>query len=531
MTELDVLLNKAKDYFSFFQDKGYRETQKASIKELYESDRRIRLLNAPPGSGKSLIGMVMGYLAGGCVYLCSSKALQDQLEEEFPEAEKIRGRSNYPCLRNRFLTAAECIPNKKDCEFYDKCPYRLQKERVVRARFKILNYAYYITEVNYVGEFKDQPLVICDEADVLENIIVGFVKLRIYTGIVKQFKLGAPKFKTSKAAGGIEAWKAWAAVAREKLQQYTGKIQNQLVGLYDELENSSNVEKCEDEIRIQTRRKNTLNSTITGLTNLLKYADDTWLWERNEKYWEFKPVWLTEQMTNDFFLQYGKRFIFMSGTQPPLQITSKVFDIPAGDFEYMEAKSSFPIENRQIILRPSYSLTRDTMNISVPDIKRSIKEILDDHPTEKGIIHTISYNLAKIVMDTNSNRLLLHDQEFKNQVMDVFVNSDKPYVLVSPTIMRGVNLKDDLCRFIIWAKAPFLNLGDDVTKARAFSGQWGNLWYKSETAQSLVQGAGRGVRHEDDWCITYVLDEKAIELIMKNPKLFPIWFRDAMVFE
>ena len=40
--------------------------------------------------------------------------------------------------------------------------------------------------------------------------------------------------------------------------------------------------------------------------------------------------------------------------------------------------------------------------------------------------------------------------------------------------------------------------------------------------------AGRGMRNGDDWCRTYVWDKLALDLLTRNPSLFPMWFREAV---
>jgi Rad3-related DNA helicase len=32
------------------------------------------------------------------------------------------------------------------------------------------------------------------------------------------------------------------------------------------------------------------------------------------------------------------------------------------------------------------------------------------------------------------------------------------------------------------------------------------LWYNSKTSNIIIQGIGRGVRNENDYCTTYILD-------------------------
>ncbi|GIU72843.1 MAG: hypothetical protein KatS3mg003_2322 [Candidatus Nitrosocaldaceae archaeon] len=44
----------------------------------------------------------------------------------------------------------------------------------------------------------------------------------------------------------------------------------------------------------------------------------------------------------------------------------------------------------------------------------------------------------------------------------------------------------------------------------------------------LIQGSGRGVRNDNDYCITYVLDSSARMLVKRRYKYIPKWFRDAM---
>ena len=32
------------------------------------------------------------------------------------------------------------------------------------------------------------------------------------------------------------------------------------------------------------------------------------------------------------------------------------------------------------------------------------------------------------------------------------------------------------------------------------------MWYSSQASLSIIQGVGRGVRNEHDWCYSYILD-------------------------
>jgi Rad3-related DNA helicase len=107
----------------------------------------------------------------------------------------------------------------------------------------------------------------------------------------------------------------------------------------------------------------------------------------------------------------------------------------------------------------------------------------------------------------------------------------KDGVFVSPSSIRGIDLPDDKARWTLFIKCPFPDLNDPFTSARCYAGKWGRLWYLSQCTQNIVQGSGRAVRHEKDWARVYIYDEKAKEILIKYPLLFPLWFREAVEFE
>lgn len=78
-----------------------RDHQRVAVREIllaYEEGAKCVVLDAPTGSGKSLIGEVSRRLLPDnrqTTYICSSKSLQDQVLREFTYAKVLKGRSNY----------------------------------------------------------------------------------------------------------------------------------------------------------------------------------------------------------------------------------------------------------------------------------------------------------------------------------------------------------------------------------------------------------------------------------------------------
>jgi Rad3-related DNA helicase len=218
----------------------------------------------------------------------------------------------------------------------------------------------------------------------------------------------------------------------------------------------------------------------------------------------------------------------MSATFPPANILGKLLGRPPGDFDYFEVPSTFPVENRRVLLNPVANLTHKTFDEEVEKTLGGILEVASDHLDEKGIIHAVSYKLTNIIMDQGLDRFITHNCDNREEAIEEFKASDRSLILVSPSAERGLDLPDDLCGFIIWAKAPFLNLGDKLVSQRVYGSQTGKLWYRSHCAQTIVQGCGRGVRHQEDHCVVYVLDQQINRLILDNRFLFPDYFMKAV---
>jgi Rad3-related DNA helicase len=99
--------------------------------------------------------------------------------------------------------------------------------------------------------------------------------------------------------------------------------------------------------------------------------------------------------------------------------------------------------------------------------------------------------------------------------------SEKPTVIVSPSLTYGVDLKDDLGRFCIVVKLPYLPLSDKRIK-RIF--EQDKVWYTNSMLNGLVQMCGRCTRSENDFSNTYILDGNIEQIILMNRNKLPKYF-------
>jgi Rad3-related DNA helicase len=185
-----------------------------------------------------------------------------------------------------------------------------------------------------------------------------------------------------------------------------------------------------------------------------------------------------------------------------------------------------------VYIHPAANMTARTTDTELPKLIKAISNIINCYPTVKGIVHCVSYSLAnKIVNGINNPRLITHNSTDRQNVIDHFIQSSEPLILASPSLERGISLEEDLCRLIIVAKAPFLNLTDKIVSARLYSGKMGSAWYSATMLLTFLQCCGRGVRSKDDKADCYVLDEQLKNALLRNPSFLPEWFLSAIEFE
>lgn len=223
--------------------------------------------------------------------------------------------------------------------------------------------------------------------------------------------------------------------------------------------------------------------------------------------------------------------IFMSATidYPMLK---RELGLADADTILIDLPSPFPVENRKVLLMNAYTLNKENMSDerTLMQVSSVVDSLMNKHQNEKGLILTTSYELAGNIFrySNNKHRLLLTKDMSAKEVLEKHARTNAN-VILTPTMWEGVDLRDDLCRFIIIAKTPYPSLADKRIKVKA---ERDKDWYQSVTLMRLIQGCGRGVRHEKDYCITYILDSNAIWLIKGKVKVnaVPRWFKDALVY-
>ena len=228
-----------------------------------------------------------------------------------------------------------------------------------------------------------------------------------------------------------------------------------------------------------------------------------------------------------YIFNYGDKVLLMSATIIDHKHFAKTLGIT--DYKYIEVDSTFEAEKAPIYINTKHKINHYNLKKILPSIIKQIDNICKEHKNEKGIIHTHTGFITSCLKDgfRGNKRFLYRDQESRNEdILHEHSLSSEPTVLVSPSLGLGIDLKDDLARFQIIIKAPYLPLGDERIK-KMF--ELDKQWYSNKMLSNVVQQCGRGIRSQEDHCKTYILDASIFQAILRNKESLPKYFLDRFV--
>jgi hypothetical protein len=251
------------------------------------------------------------------------------------------------------------------------------------------------------------------------------------------------------------------------------------------------------------------------------YNDSQYIIERVNGNIKFIP--LKVDVLSKLLFDNAETVILMSATIIDPKNFCKILGIT--DFDYIEVNSGFDSKKAPIHIMVKQKLNFQNLKGMMPTIAKQISGLMQHHKEDKGIVHTHTQFIADFIRDNvKSNRLLCREAGVKNEdILESHTESISPTVLVSPSMSYGVDLKGDLAKFQIIIKAPWLPTKDVRVEQMM---KIDKDWYVNKMLSTLIQASGRGIRSNDDECITYVLDGSIFDTISKNKHKLPKFFLD-----
>lgn len=535
-------------YDKFFPFQQVRPHQAKAIEfaldTFLSSGKRFCVLELPVGVGKSATGLTIArYLldrmegeSTGAYFLTTQKVLQDQYERDFgPHAlgllRSIKSSSNYTCayhpdracsdarrLLSYLKDAPEASDFKKVCT--SSCPYAKAKSSFVQSSMGVTNFSYFLSETTYAKKLEPRHLLVIDEAHNTELELSKFIEVVFSEKFAKDvLKCRLPADKSQQS---IFDWVKSTYLSG--LKKHAKKAEKELRKL------SIGGKDAHDE----SRRLEVLEKHTSKVEKFLESYDPTnWVMNvslpvpgtKAGKKFEFKPVNVSKY-SDDILFKYGERVVLMSATILNKSAFCRSLGLPDDQTSFLSLPSPFPPENRLVHFLPVGSMSKSRIDSTLPKMVGVVEEILRQHASEKGIIHATNYRIAKYLHENlKSSRVLIHDSTNRDKVLKRHVESPEPTVLLSPSMMEGVDLADDASRFQVVCKVPFPYLGDALVQQRM---RLDESWYPYQTAKLMIQSLGRSIRNERDHATSYILDSDWEAFYSRNKQMFPDDFSSVL---
>lgn len=569
-----------------------RSAQKAVIERVIAAVKAGKtdiFISAPTGTGKGLIALELcKYFAENenspSYLLTSEKSLQQQYETDcltnfdsrHDDMISLCGIDTYKChLNNEKFSLGVCrmmgkgntealkMPCAATCEYLQRWGKAKERDKMVTS------YSYWLIQMNYVltkmegyAPFQLRPLVICDEAHKLPDIIESHFACSVDSKFIERVR---SLLMILRSTGNLDHGLAYEGIeyAINKCLRLQPKANNEmhleaLTRLYAEyvtlqnaaealkekfskkwLKGSSDtailkkkINNLPKEVRSVFRLSDSLKDRCCKLEDYIQIIRDTDISNlivdpvsaEERKYHNLNDAHLFAR----HFQKFSNVRIYMSATlQPNLLI--KRFGIDPKASQIIDVASSWDKRRSPVVLCNTANMTYKNHDESLRKCIHKIDELLKEHRGQRGIIHTTSNAIMNEIMENSrfSHRLVSYSgTEEKMSILDDFNNYPPDAVLVGPSLTTGIDMKDDLARFNIVVKLSFPNMTSALWAKRY---ETANHIYVGEAASVLEQACGRTTRSSEDFSISYILDSRAKSFIYGNRQLFSSAFLDRIV--
>lgn len=538
-------LDRFEDYFP----EGYtpNPSQKYILAELnkavFRDKKKFIILNAPTGTGKSMIAKTLANWSSDCpdkleaviddnsIYeteepeeknrfgtaiLTISKQLQEQYESLFADGCKLMGKGNYPCDINDNLTcdAGACFFNKKQvktCLKNGTCPYYQKRNEAAKNKCAFYNYALYH---GLPDSIRLKDVIVCDEASELEDELVGIYTFEFNVKDFQKLDLPYPTPPREKDSNGVHyAWlKKIESLILEEIALLKEELKDKMKGGKKKKKKISNSDK--QRVLILTKYKESL-AKVLAVWNSAEFCIT-----HTKESIIFQPTEV--HGLSDSFFDYANVVLLMSATIVDHEEFARTLGIK--DYYYIEAQSPFDPKKAPIHFASNYKINHQNKDKVLPEVVQIVGAICEKHEKQKGIIHTHSMEILEHIRSAKipQDRFLFRGEGATNmELLEYHKSTFEPTVLVSPSMTHGVDLIGKLGEFQVIMKAPFLPLGDSRVKKKF---EKDRVWYTNKMLSTLIQMCGRCNRNESDESVTYVMDSTILSFIKRNWNKLPKYF-------
>jgi Rad3-related DNA helicase len=519
-----------------FPAPGYRGNQRQAlddIREAFSGGADVVLVQAPTGSGKSLLARAIA----GCANTSEETAdadtpvdafyttpqvsqLDDVAEDDLlDDFQIVRGKNNYNCIlpghTDTPVGEAKCVRESGfNCGSKRNCPYFVDRAAAVDGRIAAMTLAYFMQTASS-ELFDERDVVVIDEAHGLIKWAEMYGTISISPRTVPMWdEISIPNIDTLEEAVNICS----------NLHSLTTRRLNAL----------SDKPELNSEETAEREQIYRLRGNISWFTDDFdRNADDhEWVVDQSNETGAItiKPLNPQRYLKHTVW-DRGNKFALLSATILNKDAFCRQMGVSPDDAELVRVPHTFPVEQRPLYDVTCGKMTKDEKNETLPKVGRTIAQVMKRHNDSKGIIHCHSYDIqSKLVAKVRElgfgSRVRDHQAENRDQALTDWKASSGNDVFFSVKMEEALDLEGDLARWQVLCKAPYLNAGDSRVNARLTDGRWN--WYYRRALQTLIQACGRIIRTPDDYGATYIADSSIPDVFRDARHEMPPWFREQV---
>lgn len=540
-------------YYKDFKFRRYQKEAIIFIIDTYMNNKNAKIfLDAPTGAGKSIIALfssniIAQHFKNEGYIITSETSLQKQYEIDIEDfgynIPSIMGLSNYICTTNldtvnygdcklKFLSSVK----RQELSCYNFCTYYTARDKASKSPVALLNYNYWLPQVNSEMEeehklFTNRDFCFFDEAhrivrivnsqfapkidkgflELLEKVLNFFVSKEIYNrgrknDILNQFINLYNLLKDEEDSYTIFKFVSeFVSIFNSYITSFEAHIKNELEKNKDEI--TRDFKTCVvqmDKVKSVVNKFQTYLDAIKGNENLiLKSVTDD-----NEVILYCKDESLLTQKY--FHGKYGFG-VFMSATFLDDDFFKKYIGV-SDDVIFLKIPNTFDYTKSHIYYYKDFNMSYGKKHLHIKDQIEEIDNIVEKY--NSGIIHTNSFEFVKELLQNSkavrSKKIKTYSNTLEKQTLIAELKLSKDFFIAGPSLLEGIDLPDDISRCQIFMKVPYLFLGDVFVKYKFNTDK---NWYMWNTALNFVQGIGRSIRNKEDYCDTYIMDSSFSNLL------------------
>ena len=537
------------------------EVTLAIVDQFIEREIQNIILDAPTGSGKSIIGAAVSLALvelkqiTGSVIVTATNALSEQYSTSLNIeglVGSVKGADNYTCpvreaIEEKEVSALLCAKSSpffkpgtpsyalrgycdSECDYNESRRWKRERPVIVTNTSYFLVDRMWALDIEGAVTFSDRSLYIIDEAhrfpDEFANHCAIYFSEQRLDALLKDYAFLLGK----DVASNVDAF-------LNPLERMVTLISNNRIPIQKDL----------DDLVIALKKIYEL--LFTAARSLKSYANDEDEYDnfrkleykyhgmfcKTDDYFKFWQQEAASQVTEkplelvikpifpkrSFERISGRWNLFMSATvHPDLLITA--LDLDPEKTLYFRIPSEFNPSDKKVVIPDGGGIPINHQNKNNPEVLDAIAKacqmIMIVHRGRNGVIIANSFEMVKNIapMISGQTHNVIAHTDSKIGVLDLIQqlkDSAVPSVLISPSLHEGIDLPGDISRFQIITKCPYPTLSDPRTK-KIFDNYHGA--YTLMALMKLIQSLGRSTRHNGDRSVSYILDAHAVRLFRSH---------------